>query len=270
MGPRCYSPGSAGTVGSDERENAVCELLGLSALRPTDVNRSVALLRPRGGEIGPHGDGWGLAFYEGRAARVFKEPIPAAESRCLALIAQYDFRSTIVIGHIRKANPPQFARAVANTHPFSRELGGRSWVFAHNGKLAGVKEDPRFELRRFRPIGETDSEHAFCFLLDRLAVAGDGMVSGKGDPVAALEEPVALLSGLGELNFLMSDGIHLFVFANTKLHEVHRRCVQEHCDQRVVLLTTTPLTEEQWRPVEPGRLHLFAGGTEIHRIGAAA
>ncbi len=58
----------------------MCELLGMSARNPTDVNHSLALLRPRGGELGPHADGWGVAFYEGRAARVFKEPIPAAES----------------------------------------------------------------------------------------------------------------------------------------------------------------------------------------------
>jgi len=126
----------------------MCELLGMSANRPTDVNHSLALLRPRGGEIGPHADGWGVAFYEGRAARIFKEP--AADSRCLALIADYDYRSTIVIGHIRKANPPEFGRASANTHPFSRELGGRSWVFAHNGQLPGLKDDARFALERFR------------------------------------------------------------------------------------------------------------------------
>ena len=95
------------------------------------MSYSLALLRPRGGEIGPHADGWSLAFYEGREARVFKEPVPAAESRCLAFIAEHDYRSTIVIGHIRKANPPEFGRTSATTHPFSRELAGRSWVFAH-------------------------------------------------------------------------------------------------------------------------------------------
>ena len=58
----------------------MCELLGMSARRPTDVNHSLALLRPRGGEIGPHADGWGVAFFEDRAARVFKEPVPACES----------------------------------------------------------------------------------------------------------------------------------------------------------------------------------------------
>ncbi len=88
------------------------ELLGMSARHPTAVNHSLALLRPRGGEIGPHADGWGIAFYEGRAARVFKESVPASESRCLAFIADYDYRSSVVIGHIRKANPSRSARGI--------------------------------------------------------------------------------------------------------------------------------------------------------------
>jgi glutamine amidotransferase len=248
----------------------MCELLGMSALHPTEVNHSVALLRPRGGELGPHADGWGLAFYEGRAARVFKEPIPAAESRCLGFIAEYDFRSSIVIGHIRKANPAQFGRASANTHPFSRELWGRSWVFAHNGKLPGVTEDPRFALERFRPMGDTDSEHAFCFLLDRLALAGDERPVASGQIEAALAEPIALLSELGEFNVLLSDGDHLVAYANTKLHRVQRTCVEGNCRQQVVVLATTPLTDEPWRPVELGRIHIFAGGAETRRTEVAA
>jgi glutamine amidotransferase len=234
----------------------------MSAKHATDVNDSVALLRPRGGQIGPHADGWGLAFYEGRAARVFKEPVPASESRCLAFIADYNYRSTIVIGHIRKANPPEIGRTSANTHPFSRELGGRSWVFAHNGKLPGVETDTRFTLGRFRPIGETDSEHAFCFLLDRVARVGDGRLLSADELIAVLRQPVAALSELGELNLLMSDGVHLVAFANTKLHRVIRTCVEHDCQQRVVVLATSPLTDEAWLPVEPERLHVFAAGQE--------
>jgi hypothetical protein len=49
--------------------------------------------------------------------------------------------------------------------PFSRELWGRNWVFAHNGQLRGVK---RLPLGHYRPIGTTDSEHAFCWLLGRI------------------------------------------------------------------------------------------------------
>ena len=80
------------------------------------------------------------------------------------------------IGHIGKANPPNIGRASANTHPFSRELSGRSWVFAHNGKLPGLKENSGFTLGRFQPIGETDSEHAFCYLLDQIVQANDGQL----------------------------------------------------------------------------------------------
>ncbi len=235
----------------------MCELLGMSARHATDINHSLALLRPRGGEIGPHADGWGIAFYEGRAARVFKEPIPASESRCLAFIAEYDYRSTIVIGHIRKANPPRFGRASANTHPFHRELGGRSWVFAHNGKLPGI-EHPRFEPRRFQPIGETDSERAFCFLLDRIAERWTG-----GPPPSApdlediLEAPVASLSALGEFNMLLSEGVHLVAYANTRLNALTRRCIEEECPQEVVLLATGPLTGEAWEPLLADRLHVF-------------
>lgn len=132
------------------------------------------------GEIGPHADGWGVAFYEGRDARIFKEPVPACESRCLSFIAEYDYRSTIVIGHIRK--------------------------------------------------------------------------------------PVHDLAELGELNFLMSDGVHLLVFANRRLHRVRRSCRERECDQEVVVLTTTPLTDEAWSPVELGRLHVFAAGREVASV----
>lgn len=245
----------------------MCELLGMSARHPTDVNHSLALLRPRGGEIGPHADGWGVAFYEGRAARVFKEPTPAADSRCLAFIAEYNYRSTIVIGHIRKANPPELARASANTHPFSRELEGRSWVFAHNGKLPGVTEDPHFSLVRFKPIGDTDSEHAFCFLLDQIARGANANVLGAAELVGVLRDPVDALSKLGELNFLMSDGVHLVAFANKELHhdlyQVARTCVERECDQQVMVLATTPLTDEDWRPLERGRLRVFRDGREV-------
>jgi len=242
----------------------MCELLGMSARQSTDVNHSLALLRPRGGEIGPHADGWGVAFYEGRAARVFKEPVPAADSRCLAFIADYDFQSDIVIGHIRKANPPRFGRASANTHPFTRELGGRSWVFAHNGKLPGLEMDPRFVSPRFRPTGDTDSEHAFCFLMDHVSRAWQG-----GDPLTAtqllevLGGPIDALSALGELNILLSDGSQLLVFANEKLHQARRTCVERGCEQQLTMFATTPLTDEDWSSVADGRMRVYAGGRKV-------
>ena len=97
-----------------------------------------------------------------------------------------------------------------------------------------------------------------------------GVLFEPGDVEAVLSEPVALLSELGELNFLLSDGIHLVAYANTKLHRVQRTCVERSGRQQAVVLATTPLTDEPWQPVDHGRLHIFAGGTETRRSEVAA
>ena len=248
----------------------MCELFAMSARHATDVNHSLALLRPRGGAIGPHADGWGVAFFEGRAARVFKEPIPACESRCLAFIADYDFQSATVIGHIRKANPSHVGRASANTHPFERELGGRSWVFAHNGKLPGLGDEPGLAPDRFLPIGETDSEYAFCLLLDAIAQGGDAGAASPRRLVETIAPVVGRLAGLGEFNFMLSDGEHLVAHAHSRLHGLRRSCNQGGCRQRVVLLATSPLSDETWHPITPGSLLVFARGEEVARCAVSA
>ena len=242
----------------------MCELFAMSASQPTDVNHSLTLLRPRGGDLGPHADGWGVAFYEGRAARVFKEPVPAAESRCLAFIAKYDFQSTMVVGHIRKANPERIGRASANTHPFEREWNGRSWVFAHNGVLKGLRESPEFAVQRFRPLGETDSEYAFCVLLD--AIAASHARATKGPSAHAIVKTIGpfvdRMAELGELNFVLGNGESLIAHAHTKLHALRRSCCTDGCRRQVVLLATSPLTVEPWVQLAPGTIHLFANGQE--------
>lgn len=242
----------------------MCELFAMSASKATDVNRSLALLRPRGGEVGPHADGWGVAFYEGRAARIFKEPVPAAESRCLAFIAEYDFKSRMVIAHIRRANPEKVGRASANTHPFEREWNGRSWVFAHNGILPGVRDKAEFAARRFRPLGETDSEHAFCVLMDAIAAAhaNDQYVPSAIALVRTIQPIVDQLAGLGEFNFLLGNGDYLIAHAHSRLYALHRSCQSGFCRQNVVLLATVPLTEEPWVQLPPRTVHVYANGRE--------
>ncbi|MGL5672600.1 MAG: class II glutamine amidotransferase, partial [Plesiomonas shigelloides] len=52
-----------------ERRPRMCELLGMSANVPTDICFSFTGLARRGGQTGPHKDGWGITFYEGRGFR---------------------------------------------------------------------------------------------------------------------------------------------------------------------------------------------------------
>ena len=241
----------------------MCELFAMNASRPSGVGHYLSRLMPRGGRIGPHADGWGVAYYEGRAARVFKDPTPAADSHHLALLAEQGFASTAVIAHIRKANPSVFGRATANTHPFEREWNGRSWVFAHNGKLPGLQRDYLDAGSRFQPLGDTDSELAFCCILDaidrRIGWAGELLPERL---LAAIRPVVDELAAYGEFNFILSDGEHLYVHAHTHLHSLCRTGSVSGERHRMTLLATAPLTAEPWQRLLPGSLHVYRDGEE--------
>ncbi len=52
-------------------------IAGMSANVPTDICFSFTGLVQRGGGTGPHKDGWGITFYEGKGCRTFKDLNPA-------------------------------------------------------------------------------------------------------------------------------------------------------------------------------------------------
>lgn len=124
-------------------------------------------LARHGGGTGPHRDGWGVGYVRENDAIVVREPAAANTSEWLAFVQHEDPKSHIVVAHVRRATLGP--RLVRNTQPFARELAGRMHLFAHNGMVHEIATIPRFATRRFRPIGDTDSEHAFCALLERLA-----------------------------------------------------------------------------------------------------
>jgi len=250
----------------------MCELLGMSARYPSALDTSLALFRPRGGEIGPHADGWGLAFFDGRTARIYKEPIPASESQCLEFLQGYGLQSHTVIAHIRKANPPGVGRAYANTHPFEREAGGRSWVFAHNGVLPGIQA---YTLGRYQPMGESDSEWAFCLLMDAIhdCLTQTGRLGDIEQTLQCLQPVIAEVNTLDEFNFLLGNGEHLFVHAHSELHLLRRECRIDGCDQRVILIATKPLSDEAWQYLLPNTLLVLKEGEivrEVRTSGAAS
>ncbi len=98
-----------------------------------------------------------------KPAVLFVDNQSAVESPIAELIRNYPIKSRNVIAHIRKATQGKIN--LENSHPFSRELWGRQWIFAHNGDLDDF--DPVLS-GGFTPVGNTDSERAFCYLLDQL------------------------------------------------------------------------------------------------------
>jgi predicted glutamine amidotransferase len=192
----------------------MCELLGICANLPVTATLSLDVLARHGGDTGPHKDGWGIGYYQGAAIRLMKEAEAAAGSAWLRFIRDHELQSPIILSHIRKAT--RGARTLANTQPFQRELGGRMHLFAHNGNLAGIDDLALAGANRFRPVGETDSEIAFCELMRRLAVLWDG-----ADGVPALERRheviaafAAEIAPMGPANFLYADGDALFAHGN--------------------------------------------------------
>lgn len=87
----------------------MCELFALTSNRPANATFSLGIFGERGGRLGPHKDGWGIAFKEGRDFRLIKVPTPASDSACLSFVESHEFRSEIVLSHIRLASVPRLA-----------------------------------------------------------------------------------------------------------------------------------------------------------------
>lgn len=254
----------------------MCELLGMTANVPTDILFSFTGLMQRGGRTGPHRDGWGVAFYEGRGLRLFQDTVAGADSEVAALVKRYPIKSEVVIGHIRHANVGSVS--LANTHPFVRELWGQNWCFAHNGQLAEFQPPTGF----YRPVGETDSERAFCDLLNRIRTRFAEPVDGQA-LLPTLTRACAEYRRHGVFNCLLSNGEWLFSCCSTKLVEITRKApfgpahlkdadltVDFHAETTpqdiVTVLATEALThDETWERHPPGSWSLWRLGQCVAR-----
>ncbi len=265
----------------------MCELLAISARFPTTIHLSLDELARHGGATGPHRDGWGVAYLEDGDALVLREPDAASGSRLLACAKHTTSRSATVIAHVRRAT--QGPRMLRNTQPFTRELGGRLHVFAHNGMLPGIEVQSRFATRRCRRIGDTDSEHAFCALLERLVPLWENGVPSLDDRMAEVGAFAAEVRSLGPANFIYTDGDTVFAHGHCRrddngeirppgLHVVCRTCtgdsdgvslagvsVGHDQEQQVAVVASVPLSNERWEPLGEGELVALREGRVVLR-----
>lgn len=251
----------------------MCQLLGMNCNVPTDICFSFAGFHTRGGATDHHSDGWGIAFFEGVGCRLFLDSKPAARSPVAELVRKYPIRSLNVIAHIRKATQGEVC--LQNTHPFMRELWGRYWIFAHNGTLKNF--EPRLN-GTYRPVGTTDSERAFCHILETLRSQfphGSPQLEALYGAVKGVTQELAQN---GMFNYLLCNGEYLFAHCADQLSYVLRRAPfgRAHLkdqditvdfsrlttpNDRVAVIATLPLTDnETWTEMAPGELLLFKDG----------
>jgi glutamine amidotransferase len=263
----------------------MCELFAMSSRVPATLGFSLERLARRGGADGPHRDGWGLAFYEGPDCLLLREPRPASESPLMQFMERQGLRTSMALSHIRLATFG--ARSLRNTQPYGRDLGGRMHVFAHNGDVPALLESRLRSTDPFRPIGDSDSELAFCALLARLqplwADHDADSAPSLADRLAVIAEFAQGLRALGPANFIYADSDALFVHADRRtqqdgrmrppgLYLLQRCCWRTAPElveagvslttirQDVALVASVPLTDELWEPLGEGDLIALSNG----------
>lgn len=261
----------------------MCQLFALNSLAPAAVTFAFTGFSARGGATGEHADGFGLAFHDGSACRRFVDPAPACDSVLAQFLRTHPIHARTVLAHIRKAT--QGPVQLANCHPFVREWQGREWSFAHNGDLKDFH--PRLD-GHDRPVGQTDSERAFCWMLQKLRRRFRRTLPDWTRLAPAIAELAEAIAPHGRFNFLLSDGRALYAYGATRLFWLQRRhpfgtahlvdhdltldlATTNGPDDRMVLVATEPLTRnEAWQAFAPGELRVFVDGEEVWRHAPAA
>lgn len=254
----------------------MCQLLGMNCNTPTDIVFSFTGFATRGGLTDHHSDGWGIAFYEGVGVRYFVDYQAATASPVAEFIKNYPIKSKNVISHIRKATQGEVS--LANSHPFVREMWGQYWVFAHNGDLKNFS--PQLS-GRYQPVGTTDSEQAFCYLLQELRQMFGTTRPTMAALTSALRKITRDIAAYGTFNMLLSDGQALFAHCTTNLYYIVRQhpfTTAKLSDEdltvdfsrvttnrdRVAVIVTEPLTaNEQWIKFGAGEFKVFMDGEAV-------
>jgi glutamine amidotransferase len=271
----------------------------MNCAAPTDFSFSLKGFCRRGGETDKHSHGWGATIYEGRGLRCFHDTLPACQSPIAELIQNYPIRTYNMLAHIRYATQGEVS--LENVHPFTRELWGINWSFAHNGDMplfANTDQDiflgkTTSDTVHFNAVGDTDSEAAFCAILNALkAEFPEGLPT-----LSVLHEFLnhicdEIIAGRSEdtiFNFLLGcgqytlfayswpgarsgstvwNGLHYIVreppFSTARLLDVDYTIDFSAVTQpndRVAVITTKPLTEEAgWTEMKRGELLMFDKG----------
>jgi predicted glutamine amidotransferase len=261
----------------------MCELMGISCNKEVTATFSFNLLTSHS-PYNPHG--WGLAFYPDESVQIFKEPVRADKSDLAKFISIYTkIKSTIFISHIRQKSKGK--EVFKNTHPFSREWNGRSYVFAHNGTVPTIHPLGSSPKGVFQPVGETDSEMIFCNLMD--LISRHNLDLGNEADLSLMEDHLRGLNRIrgAKINCLLSDGKRLLCYRDSHSHKnlylLQRKPgdlvegqhleddelsvllhVKKAQDEKACIVATEPLTCENWTGLAPGTITVLEKGEVVY------
>ncbi len=249
-------------------------------------------LKPAQRQVSDEPFGWGFAWYPrgDNAAVVIKDPTSIGENAMTKVLRDWErFQSCVFLCHIRGA-----AQRITqqDTHPFERSFAGRDWIIAHNGDLEGDLNGafPLEVNSPFEPIGLTDTEHVFCWLLTQVRAMSARCLADVG--WHRLYAWFTELNKHGTANFLLTDGQDLVVYHDrnkfnglnwTRRLPPHKSNKLENdevaldftdemdTNRTVVAISTTPLAgDENWKPFEGGQMLVLRRGAIVWNSQGAA
>lgn len=228
--------------------------------------------------------GWGIGWYPGSntAAILHREPhtarpyVSSEEIPQAAFFRSKSFLVKILGGSEGYTHP--------DTQPFSKTFGGSEWLFAHSGELDkhGLRElfvsDSKFLL----PLGRTDSELAFCYLLNQLDQAGVTSLQDL-DPVIVASW-FACLDDLGCADIILTDGKRMVCYHGKHSDQdmvmarfgppgvdgelVSQRATLAFRDPRdthrtKMVITTETFGSGSWERIDPTQLLMLSNGAVV-------
>lgn len=249
------------------------QLLAMSFDSPASPSITLKGVSHAAGQAVPYG--WGFAWYPAGdyAALVIKDPTSIGDNAMTKVLRDWDrFQATVFVCHVTGAAQ---RRTQEDTHPFSRSFAGRDWVIAHSGTLAPGFADklalgvpPAFE-----PIGHTDTEWLFCWLLNHLQARNARRLADVS--WGTLHGWLKEINVLGSANILFTDGQDVVVYhdndcfnglwwvRSTPPHshmELENQSIQLDLGDFVdvnrtrLLFSTEPLSDDDWQPMQGGQM----------------
>jgi len=245
----------------------VCRMAAMVSLTPLKTNALVGWLSDlalRKNQC----DGWGITAYrESNLIFYFRESTPMWERPSLHFP-----KADIAVVHARKAS--EGSVTFLNSHPFVRVFEGKCWSFCHNGSF---KKDVLQKDIKQDPVGRTDSEVLFLYLLESL--------KGLDSPEEILEALAEVSEGLRErkdelqmsaVNFILTNGSALFALRAARLREewftlfikdVETKPPRRISKYSIISSEPLPTGSEDWEPLSNWTLvgRWFVDGELVRR-----
>ena len=228
----------------------MCEVYGFCGSVPTKLNKYTDEFWTH---ARIHRDGFGYLLADKNELYVN----PDSAENHLEKLFKKNFTSKLALCHIRfKTHGPA---TVENCHPFVKtDSHGTKWSLVHNGFI-----DDSLVVAALGTLqkGETDSERILLAIVEAVNYTYEHTwVNDKDEFLKLMYDRISIaltgLSTLGKTNLIFTDNLtnNMYVYMNSPNTLFYLKT------DKGIHISTTKLSNEEWKPVAPYMLQVFNNG----------